>query len=282
MHISLRTAFFAAALGLLGASASAPARATYILQDAYYGGVDTWAYPSDVIGDPNTFNITSAAIGRTNAGNTLQVTINTNYAGKPESAAADGTGYGALFITPGSNGWTPQGAGPGYYNDTYQPGDWMYAATIPLDPQSSAGAGGLYLTGGGTIVMSHVGNNYQTYPLDQSSPYYFRADQAVQFAPGGGQATEAGTSESWMIGTDTITFTINDDGRLGDDFALSWAMTCANDIIQGQVDLPAQSHVDVPEPPTWSIVLAGLLFAGLTGARQPRRARSRRQRRVYC
>jgi hypothetical protein len=275
MSTSSRTAVYGAALVLLTAFTSAPASASFILQDTYYGGIDTWNYPSDVIGDPNTFNITSAVIGRTNNGNTLEITINTNYAGKPGTAAADGTGYGALFLTPGTTAWSPQGVGPGYYTDTYQPGDWMYAATIPLDPNSSSGAGGLYLTSGGSIVMSHVGNYYQTYPLDPASPWYFRAGQAVQFTPGAGESAAAGTNETWAIGNDAITFFINDNGLLGDDFALSWAMTCANDIIQGQVDLPPQTHVDVPEPSTWSILLAGLLFAAHRSWRRPRRASAR-------
>ena len=275
MHFNRRIPLSAGGVALLAALMSAPAQASYILQDTYFGGVDTWHYPSDVIGDPNTFNITSATIGRVNGGNTLQVTINTDYAGKPGTAAADGTGYGALFITPGTTAWTPQGTGPGYYTDTYQPGDWMYAATIPLAPNSSSGAGGLYLTSGGSIVMSHVGSHYQTYPLDPTSPYYFRADQAVQFTPGGAQSASAGTSESWLIGNDAITFFINDNGLLGDDFALSWAMTCANDIIQGQIDLPPQPHVNVPEPSTWSLLLAGVLFAAHRRARRPRRAGGR-------
>jgi hypothetical protein len=55
---------------------------------------------------------------------------------------------------------------------------------------------------------------------------------------------------------------------LGNDFALSWAMTCANDVIQGQVDLPITTHTDVPEPATWSMLLAGLLFAGVTRVRR--------------
>ena len=120
----------AAAIGF----APAPAHASIILQDTYYGGHDTWNYPTDVIGDPNTFNVQSAIIQRTNGGNTLQITINTNYAGKPGTPAADGTGYGALFITPGKDAWKPTGSGPNYFDDQYRPGEWAYAATIPQSP----------------------------------------------------------------------------------------------------------------------------------------------------
>jgi hypothetical protein len=49
-------------------------------------------------------------------------------------------------------------------------------------------------------------------------------------------------------------FDINDAGLLGNAFALSWAMTCGNDVIQGQVS-------GVPEPSTWAMMILG--FAGV-------------------
>lgn len=265
MYLKLRTGFcvvagVAAAVGSL----AAPARASFILQDTYYGGLDTWHYPTDVIGDPNTFGIESAVIQRTNGGGTLQVTINTNFAGKPGTSAADGTGYGALFITPGKNAWQPTGSGPHYFDDQFHPGEWAYAASIPQNPNQTSGQGALYVTSGGAIVLSNVDNHFQTYPNDPTSRFYFRAGQAVQFTPGLGQTGVLGTSESWAIGNGAITFSIVDGGLLGDDLALAWAMTCGNDVIQGQVS--------VPEPSTWSVLLAGILFAG---ALQRRRSRVR-------
>jgi hypothetical protein len=207
-----------------------------------------------VIGDPNTFQISGADVTRINGGNTLEVTICTNFAGAPGTPAADGTGYGDLFITPGANAWHPTGTAP-YANDTYQPGEWEYAATIPQNPGSATqGDGALYLTSGGTVVTSNVDGHFQTYPIDPTSPYYFRADQAVDFTPGTGQTAVGGTSETWTVGTGTVTFDIVDNGMLGDDFALAWAMTCGNDVIQGQVS--------IPEPPTYALLLTGILFAG--------------------
>ena len=119
----------AAAIGF----APAPAHASIILQDTYYGG-HILELPDGRHRDPNTFNVQSAIIQRTNGGNTLQITINTNYAGKPGTPAADGTGYGALFITPGKDAWKPTGSGPNYFDDQYRPGEWAYAATIPQTP----------------------------------------------------------------------------------------------------------------------------------------------------
>lgn len=62
-------------------------------------------------------------------------------------------------------------------------------------------------------------------------------------------AVLAGDGSSGIIGND------------GDfDFAMSWAMTCANDIIQGQID-----WAPAPEPPSLTIALGGLLAAAALG-----------------
>lgn len=260
MFSRLRNLACGGVLAALAGLAAAPAWATpLVVPDVYYGGTNTYN-GSDVIGPTNVFDITDAVIERVGpGGDTLQITIDTNYAGVPGTAAADGTGYGVLFITPGYNAWNPTGTAPNYATDVYVPGEWKYAATIPMVPGSSSGSGGLYLTSGGTVVNSNVGScNFQTYPLNSSCGWYFRSGQAVQFTPGSGPV--AGTSETWTVGSGTITFDIVDDGLLGDDFAFAWAMTCGNDVIQGEAWLP-----DVPEPPTWSLLLAGMLLVGGIG-----------------
>jgi len=258
MYSKFRNAICAGALAAVAPLAVTSAHATPTcssptLSDNYIGGEDTWIPGSDVIGDPNVFQISGAVVSRINGGNTLQVTICTDYAGAPGTAGADGTGYGDLFITPGAHAWNPTGPAP-YLNDEYKPGEWEYVATITQDPSSPTGDGALYLTSGGAVVTSNVAGHSETYPTDPTSGYYFRAHQAVDFNPGSMQTAVGGTSETWTVGTDTITFDIVDNGMLGDDFALAWAMTCANDVIQGQVS--------IPEPPTYALLLAGFLFAG--------------------
>ena len=56
-----------------------------------------------------------------------------------------------------------------------------------------------------------------------------------------------------FVGSDLAT-------QLTNDFALSWAMTCANDIVQGVVHL-----TPVPLPATLPLFVAGLGGAGLIG-----------------
>lgn len=261
---------------------SVPALAApVILTDNYWGGLNTYN-PSngDSIGG-GIFEISQASIQRINGGNTLEVVISTAFAGHAGTDA--GTGYGALFITPGLNAWTPitsagaNNGDPHYGTDVYQLGDWKYAVTMPTFGNSNGtgqtagttGSGGLYLTGGGAlnapsvaqgIVGSNVNGNLISAPNPGNPGFYFRADQAVQFNPG--NAVSLATT-TWTIGSGTLTFDINDNGLLTNDFALSWAITCGNDVIQGQVDLPARAGGGpaAPEPATWAMMLLG--FAGV-------------------
>ena len=260
--------------------ASPALAAPVVIVDNYLGGTNTYPGGPDVIGPASIFNISSANIQRTGVnGNTLQVVINTAFAGHAGEDA--GTGYGALFITPGNLAWTPTGVAP-YPNDVYQAGDWMYAATIPMLATGS-GNGGLYLTGNGalnvadptngTIVSSNVYGNAITYPHGGNNGWYFREGQAVQYTPGSAGPID-GTSVLWTIGSGTITFEITDNHLLGDSFALSWAMTCANDVIQGQVNLPQGQVGAVPEPSTWAMMVLG--FAGVGFAAFRRKSREAR------
>lgn len=234
---------------LFPASASA-----VVLTDTYWGG-NAHGY-GDVIGG-SVFNIVSADITRPNA-NTLQVVINTAYAGHSGTA---GTGYGSLFLTPGANAWTPitvagaNGGAPRYVGDQYQAGDWTYAFDMPGDPSGNSGNGGLYTVSTGTVVMSH-GTPGST----------FRDGQAVQFTPGAAGPIRTGT---WSIINDvSITFVINDNGLLGNSFALAWGMDCANDEIQGQVNLPPGATGPVPEASTWAMMLLGFAGLGFAGYRR--------------
>ncbi|SHK62758.1 PEPxxWA-CTERM sorting domain-containing protein [Bradyrhizobium lablabi] len=245
-----------------------PAFATpFVLANDYWGGTNTYNPANGNSIGGGVFTITNAEIQRVNGGNTLEVVINTAYA---LNAGTDGTGYGALFITPGINAWHPTGTGPNYGTDVYKPGDWQLAATMGLTANS--GTGGLYETGGGalavltpgkgTIVASNVNGQTVTYPIDPSSGWYFRQGQAVQFNPDSNAAKYLNISDSWSVTAGKITFDIYDGGALGNDFALSWGMTCANDIIAGQVDLLSQTTIGgVPEPSTWAMMILG--FAGV-------------------
>jgi hypothetical protein len=263
------------ALALFLPAISQPAHASpFVLTDTYWGGTNTYPGGGDSIGG-GIYNISQADIQRINGGNTLQIVIETAFAGHAGQDA--GTGYGALFITPGATAWTPQGTDHVHYStDTYQNGDWKYALTMPAIPgaNQTSGTGGLYLTGGGAlnavtpngkIVSSNVLGDPITYPYSGNNGYYFRENQAVQYVPG---SVAAITTDSWKIENGKITFEVTDNGLLTNDFALSWAITCGNDIIQGEVDLPAGAQGAVPEPSTWAMMILGFAGIGFTAYRR--------------
>ena len=105
--------------------------------------------------------------------------------------------------------------------------------------------------------MSNVNGDPVTNPHTGNNGFYFREGQAVQFDPGNGVNPVA--TGTWAVNATSgstegsIVFSIVDNGLLGNSFALLWAMTCANDVLQGEVvfagteefpstPLPARSH----------------------------------------
>jgi len=284
---------------------------SFTLTDNYYGGLNTYnnnpPTSGDVIGDASIFGINSITATRPNA-NTLDITINTAYAGVPNTPAADGTNYGSLFFNTTtnvlSNGsvWNPTGSAP-YPTDVYTPGNWNYALTMngSIGPNgavtgATSGTSNLYAISGtkslsgpqtpnyysgnpsvvqsysvtnGTIVMSNVYGDPVTYPYAGNLYYYFRQGQAVQFLPGANAVSSA--SGTWSVSeTDgLITYVITDDGLLGNVFAISWAMTCANDIIQGVVDLTqGTTNTNTPIPAALPLFAGGLGLLGLLRRRR--------------
>jgi hypothetical protein len=257
---AVRFGYMAMCAGVALSAANNAAQATVILQDTYYGGTNTYNNPNDIIGDASVFDITSAIIDLTGpANNTLHVTIHTNFAGKPGTPTAEGTGYGTLFLTPGLNVWSPTGSPPHYPSDIYQADDWQYAFTIPMVPSSNSGTGYLYLTSSGVIQLANAGGNPVTYPFAGNPGFYFRQGQPVQFTPS--NPADWIATGSWSVSSGKVEFDIVDNHLFGADFALSWAITCANDIIQGQVS-------GVPEPATWAMIICGF---GLVGGAMRRR-----------
>jgi len=120
--------------------------------------------------------------------------------------------------------------------------------------------------GGGMVLSSaNCGAGDTTHGLDKNCGYYYRAGEAVQYIPDSNQTALALGTYTINANTHTVTYSFSEASTtLGDNFAISWAMTCANDIIQGQVRLP--------EPGSWAMLMIGL--GGLAGLRwRTRRAR---------
>ena len=149
-------------------------------------------------------------------------------------------------------------------------GRFQYAVGIPSNRSSGTVSGSgtvYYLDGtGNDVVLSHVGNYYQTYPVDPSSPWYFRKGQAVGVKAGA--TGQSDVSASWQIDktNDILSFYIDgisDAGLLGDTFTLQWAMTCANDVLLASTNLTAGGGGPPPAPTPLPAALP--LFAGGLG-----------------
>jgi hypothetical protein len=287
----LRVARFGLLAGVAAIGVQSSARAaTATLTDNYYGGQNTYNN-ADVIGTSD-FDIASATVGLTTTN--LTVTINTNYAGQ---SGLDGTTYGSLFIGNSST-WTglhPAVNAP-WPTDQYTAGEWTYA--IVASGTGNGSSDGLYAVGsgtetpnnfpgynvpvsyttsnGGTVVMSNVGGDPISANNVGNPGWYFRQGQAVVFNPSPGPALYSGLMN--VANGASITYSLNIDAALYNSlkngFALSWAMTCANDVIQGIVDFPRVNGglSPTPLPAALPLFAAGLGFLGFVGSRRRKSA----------
>jgi hypothetical protein len=147
----------------------------------------------------------------------------------------------------------------------------------------------------GDVVMSNEYGNPITHPNPghatiNGNQFAFRQGQAVQFNPDASASTIGGTDTSSFLITPTdwatngnvitegsITYTITDFSALdlGTIIALSWGMSCGNDVIQGVVDFtplgPPGGGGATPIPTTLPLFGAGLGVLGLAGLRRRRR-----------
>jgi hypothetical protein len=275
-----------------------------LTQNIYFGATGYPGY-GDVIGLSPPFGILDAVISRT--GSVLTIRIDTNFAGAPGTPAADGTVYGSLFLTPvtpnPAGNWGATGSG-NYLTDNWVNGNqnWAYAVTTPTGTGSGPQMTGLYAIGSVTGVVDQAstsvpkyyttanGRVYMSYtansggngdplqanatPVSGSNGWGWRQGQAVQYIPNNALAFQGGTSVVETISTgNSITYTITDNGLLGNTFGLAWDMTCANDAIQGYVNLTTDTGLTAtPLPAALPMFTAGLGMMGLLGWRRKRKS----------
>ncbi len=256
MYLTNKVSSIAAACALLAAFAF-PAQAATI-NDVYYGANDH-GY-GDRIGNSN-YEITSADVTR--AGNILTVSINTNFAGLGDNglfaSSTDtpagqnkGIGYGDLFL---AETWTPNGTlANNYITDNNSNGTkWLYGFSVAdrwMAP--GAGTGTLYSLNGTT-------NNANALLSDDfMSASTYRNGQEVAVDTASTDTTAIAGSSSWNVdeANKQVNFIIDLTGtslESSGTIALHWAMTCANDTIEGSV---------VPVPAALWLMMSGLV--GLT------------------
>lgn len=280
-HFSLSS--WAACLILAFAGlAAAPAQADPVLIDNFIGGNDH-GFGDVIEGQGQTdFNIEQAQASYD--GSQITVTITTNYANTLQPF--EDTNFGDLFLSPTWVDGARGSSANGWSNVTYQQGDWAYAVHIANPDAAGGGSAALYqLPASGTdpVIQSNVGALCPGYTAPGSGcGWIWRDGEPVQVNPTGLTAIGAA---SWSVtpgqavgsepnvtpGTISFSFlpppsllTFSNGTVTGFNFALSWAMTCANDIIQGPVSGPVTPEhgppTPLPEPGSLVVMLSALGF----------------------
>ena len=240
-----RTVF---AASMLLAVSALPAQATTVA-DAYVGGNDHgWG---DVIGATSDYDIMGMDVSV--SGSLLTVSINTNFAGKGDNLLFSGLsngmgiGYGDLFL---SSAWNPAGSAP-YAGDNASTGTvWTYGFSLEdrWMNESATGAGALYsLNSGDNTIDALMSDSFMTGGT-------FRNGQEVAVNTRGNVSFVNNGTWDINVADKTVNFYLDLTGTslLGTDIAVHWGMTCANDVIEGEV--PA-----VPVPAAVWLFGSGLL-----------------------
>lgn len=260
------------AMTIITLLAAAVTSYAFTIEDKYIGADPThgWAH-TDVIGEPKYYDI--AGMNVKTVGTSMTVDIITSFVSQTSSSAIWGeqTHIGDLFV--GTGGWNPKGSAP-YLNDNASTSGtkWEYVVVLsPHVPMKSGdpvkkGSAIVYSTKDGKSVMSNVGT------LSESS-WVYRAGQYVQFTPNANaNALYTGTwdiidnafiKDGINYGDLQINFDYSKITAAGSDWAFHWAMTCANDVIEGQTKVPP-----VPEPATISLLLGGLFSLAVYGRKR--------------
>jgi hypothetical protein len=245
---------------LMGVFAYAGIATAYPINDAYYGGNDH--HYGDIIGGP-VFDVKGASIKRN--GTQVTVDIFTNFAGHADellfpaytqraasrlNGRSMGIGYGDLFL---ASEWTPFGGDAHHLQDNNLTGThWTYGFSIDGNRWTDAGGSGtFYALSGATNDANALLSS------DFLSGATFRDGQEVG-VDRASSTVQALSDGSWSVdttpGSSHLRFSFdvgNTALATSQDIALHWAMSCANDTIEGEQY--------VPEPGTLALMLPALL-----------------------
>jgi len=257
------------ALAILGASGTLAA-APIIVSDNYVGADANSAFNStyygDVVGDDDKFDISSMVVDQ--AGTQFDFTINTQFAGKSGNLyhnltqGETGIGYGDLFL---ANNWAPEGSSPYIQDDATNGTDWTWGLRLSNRYNNDGGEVSLFRLQGSNLDTSILSDNLM-------SGGDWRRGQEVLIDDGANAAdyvTYFGSVGSWALGTGQLNINADlsqSDLLNGDTLAFHWGMTCANDVIEGEVDLAKK----VPEPGTIGLTALALVGMLLMRRRSPK------------
>ena len=270
-----------AAFGLMGASMTLSANPItvndYDGNSGYIGADATGTnetYYGDVVGNDSDFDISSMVVNQN--GTQFDFTINTAFAGKSgqlfndetidldSDGNRDGIGYGDLFL---ANNWDPNGDSP-YLQDNAATGtDWTWGLILndrfANKTETQKGTVSLARLPGSNLETALLSDDLMKGNPGEYSEWRYGQEVIVDT---GTEALERGWVElvqnegglgSWWVGQGqlNISFDLGQTDLLnGNKLAFHWGMTCANDVIEGEVDLKK-----VPEPGTIGLVSLALV-----------------------
>lgn len=223
-------------------------------------------YYGDVVGNDSDFDISSMVVNQN--GTQFDFTINTAFAGKSGklfnnlTVGGTGIGYGDLFL---ANNWSPNGNSPYLQDDAATGTDWTWGLILNDRFNNDGGTVSLARLPGSNLDSALLSDDLMSGNPGQYSEWRYGQEVIVDTST---SARENGDVElifsegglgSWSLGQNqlNISFDLGQTDLLnGDTLAFHWGMTCANDVIEGEVDLKK-----VPEPGT--IGLASLALVAM-------------------
>lgn len=261
----------AAATGLLFVGTAAVSQAAPVVIDdsaasGYWGGNINGA-DSEVFGNPAHFAITSASVER--LGNNLSVIIATNYSGK--NVGTLNTNLGALFFGDPKLLNLAGGVTPSYKEDTFEADKDRFGYVFDFDAKPKTTQNYTTSDQGGTGTLYKLKGDGSDIVYSNPAGNTVRNDQAVDIKDKakGKDFAQTGITGNWSTKDGSVTFLITNffggalPGLYNTSLTLAWAMTCANDIILGEVVFPLDGPVGtVPLPAGLLLMVSGLAGLG--------------------